>query len=288
MIVSVAVFSAYDGTAIAYRTHGHGSPLVCLPGGPMQDSAYLEDLGGLSKHRQLIMVDLRGTGLSDKPSDPTSYRCDRLVDDVEAMRTNLGLDQLDLLGHCAGANLAVSYAVRHPERVRRLLLITPSTFAVGITATSEMRREVVMLRADEPWFPQASAAFEKIASGNGTEEDWTAITPFTYGRWDSTARTHEEAGRDRRNDEAAAIYGSDGAYDPVATRKALAAFRAPVLLLAGERDVAAPPRALREIAELFPNATFIIQPGAGHFPWLDDPAWFSSAIVKGLSEKALS
>lgn len=46
------------------------TPLVCLPGGPMRDSAYLGDLGGLSAHRQLIVPELRGTGQSAIPADP--------------------------------------------------------------------------------------------------------------------------------------------------------------------------------------------------------------------------
>lgn len=64
-----------------------------------------------------------------------------------------------------------------------------------------------------------------------------------------------------------------------ATRAALATLLAPVLLLAGELDVAAPPRAVAEYATLFPNATLVIQPGGGHVPWLDDPRWFTTTIA---------
>jgi proline iminopeptidase len=53
---------ADDGTVLAYHVFGAGIPVICLPGGPMQDSDYLGDLGGLSAHRQLIMADPRGTG----------------------------------------------------------------------------------------------------------------------------------------------------------------------------------------------------------------------------------
>src|SRR6266508_3264740 len=119
-ILAMPVFSAHDGTDLAYHVFGEGIPVVCLPGGPMQDSGYLGELGGLSARRQLIMVDPRGTGQSAIPKDAASYRCDRLVDDVEALREHLGLDRLDLLAHCAGANLATLFAARHPERVGKL------------------------------------------------------------------------------------------------------------------------------------------------------------------------
>lgn len=92
-------FRAADGTELAYHIKGKGVPLVCLPGGPMRDSCYLGDLGGLCARRRLIMLDLRGTGQSAVPADPASYRCDRLVDDVRTLREHLGLGRFDLLGH---------------------------------------------------------------------------------------------------------------------------------------------------------------------------------------------
>lgn len=131
------IFSAPDGTKLAYRVFGGGRPVVCLPGGPT-DSRYLGDLGGLSAHRQLIRLDLRGTGQSATPEDAASYRCDRLVDDVDARREHLGLDRIDLLAHCAGANLAALYVGRHPLQVSKLALITPSVTAVGPSHRSPM------------------------------------------------------------------------------------------------------------------------------------------------------
>ncbi|GAT66241.1 alpha/beta hydrolase [Planomonospora sp. ID91781] len=276
------VFSAYDGTDLAYHVFGEGTPVVCLPGGPMQDSAYLGELGGLSAHRRLIMVDPRGTGLSATPEDAASYRCDRLVGDVEALRAHLGLDRLDLLAHSAGANLAVLYAARHPERVGRLALITPSTFAVGIAATGESRLEVARLRGDEPWFGPAFAALEAVMAGDATEADRKAIDPFFHGRWDAAAQAHQAAQDGRRNREAAAVFGAEGAYDPDATRTALAAFGAPVLLLAGEVDLNTPPGVAAEFAGLFPDAEFVVQPEAGHFPWLDDAGRFVATVARFL------
>ena len=269
-IVAMPVFAAHDGTRLAYRSSGERTPLVCLPGGPMQDADYLGELGGLSAHRQLVMVDPRGTGRSATPVHPASYRCDRLVDDVEALRGHLGLDRFDLLAHCAGANLAAQYVARHPDRVGKLALITPSTRAVGIDASGESRVATARLREGEPWFPEAFAALEAIVAGNATDDSWTAIDPFFYGRWDAAARAHQAAQGGHRNEEAAAAFGAEGAFDPESTRAGLAAFPGPVLLLAGEVDLNSVASVVAELAELFPDADLVVQPGAGHFPWLDD------------------
>lgn len=271
--------SAPDGTRLAFRTYGDGEPLLCIPGGPV-DSRYLGDLGGLSAHRRLIVPDLRGTGRSAVPEDSATYRCDRLVDDVEALRRHLGLARTDLLAHSAGANIAVQYAARLPARVGRLVLIAPGARAVGIDITGEERRALARLRSDEPWFPGAFAALEAITRGVGT--DWAAVDPFFYGRWDEAARNHHAASRPD-NPEAVARFGAEGAFDPPATRAALAAFGAPVLLLAGQFDPNSPPRSAAAFAELFRDATLVVQEGAGHYPWVDDADRFAAAVAAFLA-----
>ena len=275
----MAIFDGADGTRLAYHQAGEGRPLLCVPGGPMQASAYLGDLGGLSAHRSLALLDLRGTGASAVPADPTTYRCDRLVDDVEALRVHLGLDRIDLLGHSAGAALALLYAARHPDRVGRLALLNPSPRAVGLEITDADRRQVAELRRGEAWFPDAFAALERIWSGEATAADWTAIAPFTYGRWDAVAQAHLAQEASQTNAEAAAVYYSAGALDPQATRTALVRLGAPVLLVAGEYDVALPPKCAAEYAGLFGQAELAVVPGGGHYPWLDDPEWLVQTLV---------
>ncbi|MBV2354153.1 alpha/beta hydrolase [Streptomyces sp. J2-1] len=274
-------FSAPDGTPLAHHVSGEGPPLVCLPGGPT-DSAYLGDLGGLSAHRRLIRLDPRGTGASAMPVDLASCRCDRLVDDVEALRVELGLARMDLLAHCAGANVAAQYVARYPERVGRLVLVTPSVRAVGLEVRAEQRVEVARLRSGEPWFAEAFAALSRAVAG---EEgvDWAAITPFSHGRWDDGARALQARVEAGTRPEVVAAFGGEGAFSPEAVRAGLGTFPRTVLVLAGGVDVGAPPRVLREYAELFADATFVVQRGAGHHPWLDDPGAFVGTVGRFLT-----
>ncbi|GGQ74246.1 alpha/beta fold hydrolase [Couchioplanes azureus] len=272
-------FYAPDGTRLAcHHAGGPGEPLIVLPGGPMHAAAYLGDLGGLSAYHPLALPDLRGTGDSAVPADPETYRCDRQVGDVEALRVHLGLERPSLVAHSAGATLALLYAARHPDRVGRLVLVTPSPRPVGLAIADADRREVAERRRGEPWFPEAFAAFERIWAGQATPDDWAAIGPFSYGR-DAAARSRRAREANHHHDEAAAAYYADGAFAPESVRAALGRLGAPVLLVAGELDVGLPPERAAAYAGLFPRAELAVQPGAGHFPWLDDPAWLTRRIA---------
>lgn len=275
----MSTYAAPDGTRLSYHIRGEGEPLLVVPGGAMRASEYLGDLGGLTAHRQLILLDLRGTGDSAVPADRSSYRCDRQIEDVEALRAHLDLDRVDLLGHSAGGSLAILYAARYPERIRTLSLITPSLRALGVHFTEEHRRESSAAFTGRPWYPEAMAALEVIFAGTATDEDWDTAAPFFYGRWDAAAQAHAAAEVAQSNEEANLAYSVPEAFDPPATKAALAALDAPVLVLAGENDGGPRPRVAATAAALFPHGRSVVQPGAGHYPWLDDPQWFVRTVA---------
>lgn len=272
MIRCMPTFTAADGTRLAYHLRGDGEPLAVLPGGPMRASAYLGDLGGLTAHRRLALLDLRGTGDSSVPADPATYRCDRMIDDVELWRAHMAVEHMDVLAHSAGAALAMLYAARHPHRVRRLVLITPNPSALGMRATPEDRLAAAGLRRREPWFEEAFPAFRAWLAGDAEFDD--VFLPFFHGRWDDAARAHTDAEPEQTNEEAGERYFAEGAFTPDATRATLATLTAPVLVYAGELDGGPRPALARRVAQAFPNAELAVQPGAGHYPWLDDPERF--------------
>jgi proline iminopeptidase len=275
----VAAFASYDGTEIGYRALGEGPPLVCLPGGPGRAADYLGDLGGLDRWRQLILVDPRGVGSSADPADPATFRADRLVADVEALREQLGLDQLDLLAHSAGCVLATLYAAAHPQRLSRLILVTPGLAAIGGAGTEDRIRAALARRADESWYPTALPAMEQMMAGTLTAEAYQASRPFFYRRWDEQAQAHALAGMSPRHQAARDGYFAGITLDPPATRAALVALTAPVLLYAGEWDALVTPASVQEAAGVFTDATVVVQPEAAHYPWLDDPAAFTAAVT---------
>jgi pimeloyl-ACP methyl ester carboxylesterase len=271
-------FASYDGVELAYRLVGDGSPVVCLPGGPGRAAEYLGDLGGLSSSRQLVLLDPRGVGLSSDPADSGTFRVDRLVRDVEALRAHLGLERMDLLAHSAGANLATLYAAAYPERISRLVLVTPGLGLIGVEGDDEEFAAALERVAAEPWYSEARAALEKIFTGDLSMETFRASRPLFYGRWDEAARAHATVGVADRHMAARLGYFAGLEPDPSAIRSALAKLAAPVLLLVGGADPMVTPADARQAAPAFNDAKIVVQPEAGHFPWIDDPAAFAAAL----------
>jgi proline iminopeptidase len=272
-------FPSYDGTRLAYPESGSGPRLVCLPGGPGRASAYLEDLGGLEAERTLVRLDTRGTGHSELPADPSSMRFDRLAADVEALREHLQEERIDLLGHSAGSIVAQAYAAAHPERLRSLVLVTPSDRLQGGS-----RSDVAAIRAsrsDEPWYAEAAEAQAALADAPPAQQQalMRATRPFMYGRWDERTQAHA-ATADRQSSKRVELGFGVGIeeVDVAGLVAALGQVDVPVLVVGGERDAMTGLESVHAVARCFPRAETVVVPRAGHFPWVDEPEAFHAAV----------
>jgi proline iminopeptidase len=273
-------FVAPDGTRLACTELGSGPRLLCLPGGPGRASAYLEDLAGLSEERTLVLLDTRATGHSEVPADPSTLRFDRLAGDVEALREHLQEEQVDLLGHSAGCLVAQAYAAAHPERVRSLVLVTPSArLQGGVRGDLAAIRES---RSGEPWYADAAEAQAALDAGAPPAQQQSlvrATRPFFYGRWDERTQAHA-ATADRQSSKRAEL-GFGAGIEDVDVTGMLTVLRdldVPVLVLGAERDALTGVHAVSAVAGSFPNARTAVLPRAGHFPWVDEPEAFRAAV----------
>jgi proline-specific peptidase len=277
-------FASYDGTRLACTENGSGPRLLCLPGGPGRASAYLEDLGGLHQERTLVLLDARATGHSEVPADPSTLRFDRLADDVEALREHLGEERIDLLGHSAGTIVAQAYAAAHPERLRSLVLVTPSGRLQRTSA--EDTAAIRATRSDEPWYAEAAEAQAALADAAPAQQQALvrATRPFMYGRWDERTQAHAATADHQSSKRAELGFGAGSQeVDVPALVASLRAVEVPVLVVAGERDAMTGVDAARAVAGCFPHAETVVLPRAGHFPWVDEPEAFRSAVAGFLS-----
>jgi proline iminopeptidase len=275
----VSSFASYDGTRLAYTEVGSGPLLVCLPGGPGRASAYLEDLGGLAQTRTLVLLDARATGHSEVPPDPASLRFDRLADDVEALHGHLGQEQIDVLAHSAGCLVAQAYAAAHPDRVRSLVLVTPTDRLQGGTRAD--LEAIRAARSTEPWYDDAAAAVAALETAPPAQQQALvrATRPFFYGRWDERTQAHA-ATADRQSSKRAELGFAAGIeqVDVPGILTRLRVLDVPVLVVGGERDALTGVASVDSVAASFPAAETAVLAGAGHFPWVDEPEQFCGTV----------
>lgn len=137
------------------------SPWFVSPAAPGFSSRLLGDLGGLSRECRLVLADPRGSGRSDPPLRDGLYRLAHYAADLELLRSHLGLRRIALLGHSAGASIALTYAAEHPECVEHLVLV--GAFARFADDHDEVAATMRAARSGEPWYREAVAVGEAIA-----------------------------------------------------------------------------------------------------------------------------
>ena len=275
--------SARDGTSLAIHAVGAGPPLLCVPGGPGRAAEYLEDLGGLSAARTLLLLDNRGTGASELPADRDSLQLTRLPDDIDDVRAAMELDPADVLAHSAGCPVALLHAAAHPDAVRRLVLVTPSGRPFGWTPDDlDKIREA---RRDEPWYAEAAEAHAALehASPRLRSELERMTRPFWYGRWDSRTQEHAAGADHQMSLRASAGYAPGPGYDVDAVRQSLQQVRCETLVVVGERDALTGASVGEQFVAEIRQAELAVIPGAGHFPWVDEPSAFAGVVADFLA-----
>ena len=115
-------YAPVNGLEMYYEIHGTGEPLVLLHSSFYAIEMWGPFLASLAETRQVIAVEFQGHGHTADIDRPLSY--EQLADDVAALMEHVGIKQADVVGHSIGANTALQVAIRHPERVRKLVPIS--------------------------------------------------------------------------------------------------------------------------------------------------------------------
>lgn len=115
-------YADVNGIKLYYEVHGKGRPLVLLHGGLGAIEMFGPNLPALAKGRQLIAVDLQGHGRTPDIDRPLSVEL--MADDIAALIKHLGIDSADVMGYSLGGGVALLTAIRHPEVVRNLVVVS--------------------------------------------------------------------------------------------------------------------------------------------------------------------
>lgn len=231
-----------DGTRIAFQVSGTGAPLLLLSGQSSSHRWWTRVRPDFDADRRVLTLDHRGTGDSDAPPGPYDTR--GFADDAVAVLDHLGIERADVYGTSMGGRVAQWIAVRHPHRVRRLVLGCTSP---GGTHAVERSAAVRRALAD----PDPAAARRALLDLMYTPE-WLARNPGPY--WTLGDPTMS---RRARHEHLLASKGHD-AWD------ALPAVTAPTLVLHGDQDELNPTANAPLLAERIPGARLQLVPGARH------------------------
>jgi proline iminopeptidase len=257
--------------------------VVVLPGGPGFDQGYLRPgLAPLRADAQLVFVDPRGQGRSG-PAAVHSCTLEQMADDVAALCEQLGIRRPTVFGHSASGFVALHLALRHPDVAGRLILCdTAPTLAPLPDA------------APPPGLAQRASAEAVEVAGRLFGGDFSPATVEAFGRLVAphyAAPAHPDVpGRllalsGFAADVAAFFFRELAAsYD---VRAELAAIDVPALVVVGREDWVCPPAGARALAAGLPDARLVEIPGAGHFPFSEEPAAFLAAVRRFLDDGAL-
>jgi pimeloyl-ACP methyl ester carboxylesterase len=115
-------YAPVNGLSLYYEIHGSGQPLVLLHGGLGAIAMFGEVLPLLTAGRQVIAVDLQAHGHTADIDRP--MRFELMADDIAALLAYLGIGRADVMGYSLGGGVAIQTAIRHPQLVRRLVLVS--------------------------------------------------------------------------------------------------------------------------------------------------------------------
>jgi pimeloyl-ACP methyl ester carboxylesterase len=113
-----------NGIELYYEVHGSGTAVTVIPGLGADTRLYLPIVRALAQRHQVMVFDPRGAGRSEKPDVP--YSAEQMTDDAVRLLDVVGMPDATVIGHSMGGRIALNLALRHPHRVRGLLLAATS------------------------------------------------------------------------------------------------------------------------------------------------------------------
>jgi len=276
-------FAAIDGARIHYRDEGAGPPVVLIHANFASLIGWDPWAEALRDSYRVVRFDMTGHGLSGADSTG-NYGLPRTVDLMERLLDRLGVERAAIVGTSLGGTVAIRYAVRNPQRVAGLVLISPGSLEPGVRgrqAPPPISPAAALLR----WItPRALPEF-MLKGGFG---DSAKVAPELVDRWHDLWRLEGQR---------AAQLERLRQYISGNIEALIGQVRAPVLIQWGEENPQVRVELAAELARLLTNAPSIetiIYPGVGHMAIQEAPretsadarSWLDRVPFAGLSGSA--
>lgn len=248
----------HDRASIHYEIVGDGKPLLLIAG-TASDGASWGPLLPLLPGRQLILIDNRGSGRT-KAEGPLSHI--EMADDCAALLDHLGLGKVDVVGHSLGGYLGLLLAARHPARVTRLVTLTSAGMDAKTRVLFDDMARLYFTMVPQDWFRLLY--------------QWLFSTPFFADETNvaaaaagSTSYPHRQSPGDFARQVAVSHLESGVDFSTIGC---------PVLAVAAELDLLAPPAAVWAMHASVRGVTHKTIAGAAHSVHWEKPAETAAAI----------
>lgn len=269
---------------------GDGPTVLILNGGPGDGHAYMRAVAEpLAAHFHCVLYDQRGCGRSTLDRlDATNLHVDRFLDDIEALRRELGQDRLSLVGHSWGASLALLYSATYPERVERTALVAlgPLDDDLAAVATANLQHP---LPAQERTEWASLSARRRQAVLDGDEQTVRAmhaalmslrVRSWFYSPQAAQAFLGTYLATNDHNRLVNHIVARS--YRGVSLWERLGHVAAPLLVLYGYQDFEPITQAYL-LRERLPQVQVALLNECGHLPWLEQPEAFFAQLHEFLA-----
>ncbi len=248
-----------DGVKVAVHRHGDGPPLYMIHGGPgSTHRGFVPYMDAIGAYRQVYLFDQRGCGASEDAPEKT-YTIDKLAEDIEDVRTDLGHGKIALLGHSLGGVVAMTYALHWWRNLEALIVMD-----------SPVRGWLGVLTSPSGWLTWLRA----LLLLRGKEGEMRFHLNYELGNKDKADEIRRGFSRPRRYDPARVRRLNIDAFRHIDMRPVIVA-GVPVLGIYGRQDrrFLADARHLRSI-----GARVEIIEGAGHWPLVEQPVEFHPIV----------
>jgi len=277
----------FRGWKVWTQTHGDLAapangrlPLLALHGGPGVPHDYLESLVKLAASgRPVIFYDQLGCGKSDRPDDPSLWTIDLFKEEIDVVRTALGLSQIHLLGQSWGGMLAMEYALTQPAGVASLIVASsPASMRIWVEEANRLREEL-------PAEIQATLLRHESA-GTTQDPDYQATMMAFYERHvcritpmpDEVQRAFDGIGLQVYNTmNGPSEFHVVGTLKDWDIRDRLGEIRIPTLITSGRYDELTPMQG--EIVNRgIPNSRWVIFEESSHMPHVEEETRYLAVL----------
>lgn len=249
----------------SFSVEGDGPPLFLIHGIGASRQSWTGVIAALKDRYRCISYDLRGHGLSPVPRPP--YTLHALVDDLEALRSELGISRAHFAGHSLGGMIGPAYARRYPERVLSLGVLSTAAFRTEDDST-KVKGVVAAMRA------------KGIAPVLETLKDRWFTPEFAAVKPDVIARRMQQV----IDCDPEVFLSVFDIYAGTEMAPWLHEVAAPSLVLTGENDGGCPPRLNEQIAKAMPASELVILEGLRHAILLEAPERVAAAMATFLGK----